>query len=126
MKVPNLGKPVRSKVARIIADKGRKQVRGYDETGKLVVAYPSTIGSSDTPSPSGIVQVQRIAINPNYTYNPKINFKQGSNDKVLTIPPVQTVRLVRFGSHCQSQPMVFTERLSLRGLVRPPAMAVCA
>ncbi|MFD1199111.1 L,D-transpeptidase [Brucella gallinifaecis] len=87
VKVPNIGKPVRAKVARIIADKGRKQVRGYDENGKLVVAYPSTIGSSDTPSPSGIVQVQRIAINPNYTYNPKINFKQGSNDKVLTIPP---------------------------------------
>lgn len=87
VKVPNLGKPVRAKVARIIADKGRKQVRGYDENGKLVVAYPSTIGSSDNPSPSGIVQVERIAINPNYTYNPKINFKQGNNDKVLTIPP---------------------------------------
>jgi len=87
VKVPNLGKPVRTKVARIIADKGRKQVRGYDETGKLVVAYPSTIGSSDNPSPSGVVQVERIAINPNYTYNPKINFKQGNNDKVLTIPP---------------------------------------
>ncbi|MEN5277746.1 L,D-transpeptidase [Brucella sp. TWI432] len=87
VKVPNLGKAVRSKVARIIADKARKQVRGYDENGKLVVAYPSTIGSSDTPSPSGIVQVQRIAINPNYTYNPKLNFKQGNNDKVLTIPP---------------------------------------
>jgi len=87
VKVPNLGKPVRAKVTRIIADKGRKQVRGYDESGKLVVAYPSTIGSSDNPSPSGIVQVERIAINPNYTYNPKINFKQGNNDKVLTIPP---------------------------------------
>ncbi|MBB5704405.1 lipoprotein-anchoring transpeptidase ErfK/SrfK [Ochrobactrum daejeonense] len=87
VKVPNLGKPVRAKVARIIADKGRKQVRGYDESGRLVVAYPSTIGSSDNPSPSGVVQVQRIAINPNYTYNPKINFKQGNNDKVLTIPP---------------------------------------
>lgn len=87
IKVPNFGKPSRAKVARIIADKGRKQVRGYDENGKLVVAYPSTIGSSDNPSPSGIVQVERIAINPNYTYNPKINFKQGNNDKVLTIPP---------------------------------------
>ncbi|WP_343312907.1 L,D-transpeptidase [Brucella sp. BE17] len=87
IKVPNLGKPVRAKVARIIADKARKQVRGYDENGKLVVAYPSTIGSSDTPSPSGIVEVTRIAINPNYTYNPKLNFKQGNNDKVLTIPP---------------------------------------
>ncbi|MBC2883781.1 L,D-transpeptidase [Ochrobactrum sp. CM-21-5] len=87
IKIPNLGKPARTKVARIIADKGRKQVRGYDESGKLVVAYPSTIGSSDNPSPSGLVQVERIAINPNYTYNPKINFKQGNNDKVLTIPP---------------------------------------
>lgn len=87
IRVPNLGKHKRSKVARIIADKGRKQVRGYDENGKLVVAYPSTIGSADNPSPSGIVTVERIATNPNYTYNPKINFKQGNNDKVLTIPP---------------------------------------
>ncbi len=87
IKVPNLGQPVRGKVARIIADKGRKQVRGYDESGKLVVAYPSTIGSSDTPSPSGTVEVVRIALNPSYTYNPKINFKQGNNDKILTIPP---------------------------------------
>ncbi|WP_420960755.1 L,D-transpeptidase [Brucella sp. IR073] len=87
VRVPNIGQPVKAKVARIVADKIRKQVRGYDETGRLVVAYPSTIGSSDTPSPSGIVQVERIAINPNYTYNPKINFKQGNNDKILTIPP---------------------------------------
>ncbi len=87
IKVPNLGHPVREPVARIIADKGRKQVRGYDAAGKLVVAYPSTIGSSDTPSPSGTVQVVRIALNPVYTYNQKINFKQGNNNKVLTIPP---------------------------------------
>lgn len=87
IRVPNFGTPKRPKVARIVADKARKQVRGYDESGKLVVAYPSTIGSTDNPSPSGIVTVQRIAINPNYTYNPKINFKQGNNDKVLTIPP---------------------------------------
>ncbi|PRD40982.1 transpeptidase [Phyllobacterium phragmitis] len=87
IRVPNVGRLVTAKVARIVADKRRKQVRGYDETGRLVVAYPSTIGSSDNPSPSGVVQVERIAINPNYTYNPKINFKQGNNDKVLTIPP---------------------------------------
>jgi FtsP/CotA-like multicopper oxidase with cupredoxin domain len=56
----------------------------YDEAGTLIAAYPATIGSSDTPSPSGTVQVDRIALNPGYTYNPKINFKQGQNDKVLT------------------------------------------
>lgn len=87
IKVPNLLLPKRESVTRIIADKARKQVRGYNAAGRLVAAYPSTIGSSDNPSPSGTVQVERIAINPNYTYNPKVNFKQGSNDRILTIPP---------------------------------------
>ncbi|MFB2550734.1 L,D-transpeptidase family protein [Ensifer soli] len=74
-------------VARIVADKGRKQVFAYDAAGGLIAAYPASIGSADTPSPSGIVTVDRIALDPGYTYNPKINFKQGNNDKVLTIPP---------------------------------------
>ncbi len=87
IKVPNLAKAKRTPIVHIVADKRRKQVRGYDTAGKLKVAYPSTIGSSDTPSPSGTVQVKRIAINPNYTYNPRINFKQGANEGVLTIPP---------------------------------------
>jgi lipoprotein-anchoring transpeptidase ErfK/SrfK len=87
IRVANVGKPVTTKVQRIVADKGRKQVRAYDEAGKLVAAYPATIGSTDTPSPTGLHAVSRIALNPNYTYNPKLNFKQGNNDKVLTIPP---------------------------------------
>ena len=31
--------------------------------------------------------VSRVVLDPDYTYNPKLNFKQGENDKVLTIPP---------------------------------------
>ena len=81
------GKPKTGSVERIVADKTRKQVRAYDVDGNLVAAYPATIGSTDTPSPSGTVKVERIALDPQYTYNPKINFKQGENDKVLTIPP---------------------------------------
>ncbi|WP_040325899.1 L,D-transpeptidase family protein [Aurantimonas manganoxydans] len=87
IKVAATGENVKGEVAKIIADKGREQVRAYAADGSLIAAYPSTIGSSDTPSPSGVVQVNRIAFDPNYTYNPKVNFKQGSNDKVLTIPP---------------------------------------
>lgn len=87
LKVMSTGDPVATKVARIEADKGREQVRAYDAGGTLVAAYPATIGSSSTPSPTGTVEVTRIAFDPNYTYNPKINFKQGENDKVLTIPP---------------------------------------
>lgn len=87
IKVANVGTNVKAPVVRIVADKGRKQVRAYGEDGRLVAAYPATIGSSDTPSPTGIHAVSRVAFNPEYTYNPKLNFKQGNNDKVLRIPP---------------------------------------
>lgn len=74
-------------VARIVADKARKQVFAYDAADQLIAAYPASIGSDDTPSPSGLHGVARVAFDPNYTYNPKINFQQGNNTKVLTIPP---------------------------------------
>lgn len=87
IKVVDTGQKKTGKVAKILADKGRKQVLAYDANGTLIAAYPASIGSADTPSPSGTVTVERIALNPGYTYNPKINFKQGNNDKVLTLQP---------------------------------------
>ncbi|MDQ0320976.1 lipoprotein-anchoring transpeptidase ErfK/SrfK [Pararhizobium capsulatum DSM 1112] len=87
IKVISPGEKKTGKVARVIADKARKQILAYDDAGTLIAAYPASIGSSDTPSPSGTVQVDRIALEPGYTYNPKINFQQGANDKVLNIPP---------------------------------------
>lgn len=87
IKVAVPGMRVLADVAQIVADKGREQVLAYDAAGRLVAAYPATIGSTDTPSPSGTVTVERIAFDPEYTYNPKINFRQGANDKVLRIPP---------------------------------------
>ncbi|MBZ9788571.1 L,D-transpeptidase [Rhizobium sp. 3T7] len=87
VKVVNPGEVKTGSVARIIADKGRKQVFAYDNAGNLVAAYPASIGSTDTPSPSGTVTVERVAFNPGYTYNPKINFQQGANDRILNIPP---------------------------------------
>jgi lipoprotein-anchoring transpeptidase ErfK/SrfK len=87
IKVVNPGQPKTGVVTRILADKARKQVFAYGAGGELIAAYPASIGSSDTPSPSGTVQVQRIAFDPGYTYNPKINFQQGNNTKILNIPP---------------------------------------
>lgn len=87
IKVVNPGDNKKGAVAKILADKGRKQVFAYDDAGNLVAAYPASIGSTDTPSPSGTVTVERVAFNPGYTYNPKINFQQGTNDKILDIPP---------------------------------------
>lgn len=87
IKVVEPGAVKTGKVARIVANKALKQVFAYGEDGALLSAYPASIGSSDTPSPSGTVTVERVALNPGYTYNPKINFQQAGNDKVLNIPP---------------------------------------
>lgn len=87
VKVVDIGAAKTGKVAKILADKGRKQVLAYDADGVLIAAYPASIGSADTPSPSGLVTVERIALNPGYTYNPKINFQQGANTKILTLQP---------------------------------------
>lgn len=80
-------KPLRNKVSRIIIDKDTRRVAAYDASGKMVVDYPATVGSNDTPSPAGDHKVVTVALNPNYTYNPQKNFKQGDNDKPLVIPP---------------------------------------
>lgn len=80
-------KPLRATVTRIIIDKATRRVAAYDAAGALVADYPATIGSDTTPSPSGTHAVEAVALNPNYTYDPSKNFRQGENDKVLVVPP---------------------------------------
>ncbi len=85
--VADIGTGTEGEVALIQADKSLRQVRAYDASGGLIAAYPATIGSDDNPSPSGTHVVNGVARMPTYTYNPKINFQQGDNTEVLTIPP---------------------------------------
>ena len=79
-------KPIRATVTRIIVDKETRRVAAYDGRGRLVADYPATVGSTETPSPHGNHVVDAVALNPTYTYNPKRNFKQGQNDRVLIVP----------------------------------------
>ena len=80
-------KPLRAKVTRVFIEKGTNRVAAYDAEGHMVVNYPATIGSAETPSPSGTHKVRAVAMNPEYTYNPAINFTQGTNKSVLVLPP---------------------------------------
>ncbi|RJE82735.1 L,D-transpeptidase family protein [Paracoccus onubensis] len=80
-------KPIKTKVTRIIVDKASRRVAAYDSNGEMIVDYPATVGSDATPSPSGNHVVVTVALNPNYTYNPEKNFRQGDNDKPLIVPP---------------------------------------
>lgn len=81
------GPDLKGEVVRIEADKSLRQVRAYGADDRLIAAYPATIGSEENPSPSGTHIVESVAPTPEYTYNPKVNFQQGKNTEVLTIPP---------------------------------------
>ncbi len=85
--VADPGKPHTRQVTRIIAEKGNKRLVVYADGDRPYLIFPATIGSEATPSPEGTHEVRAIAEFPTYTYNPDVNFKQGENDKVLTIPP---------------------------------------
>ncbi|PZQ63857.1 MAG: hypothetical protein DI570_07480 [Phenylobacterium zucineum] len=67
--------PLPAKVATIEVDKALKQVRAYDAGGRMLAAYPATVGSSDLPTPSGEWAVRTIAPAPTWTYDPsRLNF----------------------------------------------------
>jgi lipoprotein-anchoring transpeptidase ErfK/SrfK len=85
--VADLGTNRKGAAVRVEVDKKMGQLRAYAADGSLLVAYPATIGSESNPSPSGTHTVKTVVDNPDYTYDPKVNFQQGSNDKVLTLPP---------------------------------------
>ncbi|MDB5571326.1 MAG: hypothetical protein JWN93_2509 [Hyphomicrobiales bacterium] len=85
--VANVEREKKGKVARLEADKPRGLLMAYGEDNAILASYPATIGSSQTPSPSGEVKVTRIAKNPTYAYDPDKNFVQGKNTEKLTLPP---------------------------------------
>ena len=85
--VADTGAVPETKVSRIVVDKNKGELIAYDESGAIVLSDPATIGSQDTPSPTGNVTVKGVANDPTYSYDPSKNFKQGDNDQPLTIPP---------------------------------------
>lgn len=79
--------PEKGAATRIDAVKSTGMVIVFGAQNKVLASYPATIGSEDTPSPSGEYAVERVARNPNYTYNPEKNFQQGRNAEILVLPP---------------------------------------
>jgi lipoprotein-anchoring transpeptidase ErfK/SrfK len=73
--------------ATIVVDKPAREVRAYDKEEKLLAFYPATIGSEEKPAPSGTFKVRRVALNPDYHYNPKFAWKGVKAKRKLTIAP---------------------------------------
>lgn len=70
----------------IVAHKGAKHLYLFNKSWQMVGAFPATIGSAETPSPTGKYKITGVAHNPPYSYSPS-NFIQGKNLKALTLPP---------------------------------------
>lgn len=92
--VADTGDRPQMEIARVVVDKQTEQVLGYDSADKLVWAARAAIGSEETPSPSGTVEITAVAIDPTYTYDPKNYGKEeGEKFQVAAGPngPVGTV-----------------------------------
>ena len=86
IRVPATGRDLQTRVERIEADKRLRQVRAYDAAGRLVAAYPASIGSRATPSPSGTHTVRNKAENPQYTYDPNGSAQPGLSTGLVRLP----------------------------------------
>ena len=74
-------------LSHIVVDKATQRLTAYDASGRVLGDYPVTVGSEGTPSPTGTHLVRAVAMEPTYTYDPSVNFQQGDNTEVLTLPP---------------------------------------
>jgi len=73
--------------AKIVVDKSDRNVRVYDEAGKLLAQFPASIGSEHDPLPLGEWKVQVIARLPPFHYNPELFWDASDGDKKTTLPP---------------------------------------
>lgn len=77
-----------ARVSRLEVDKSSGGVHVFDSTGMNIAFFPATIGSEETPSPSGKVAITRIARDPTYTYDPaKLNFTGVETTEMFEIQP---------------------------------------
>ena len=88
IQVPRIERGRAIKAARLEVDKQIGGVLVYGRNNAMIAFFPATIGSQETPSPTGIAKVTRIARNPTYTYDPaKLNFKGVNATEKLVIKP---------------------------------------
>jgi lipoprotein-anchoring transpeptidase ErfK/SrfK len=80
-------RPDPGKAGKITVSRGKASLRALGADGKLLAFFPVTVGSDELPSPSGTHKVKVVVHNPDYSYRPDVNFKQGENTKNMRIPP---------------------------------------
>ena len=80
--VINVGTPLKAKINRVVADKATKTLYAYNGD-QLVATYPTTVGSTATPSPTGTFKIVNKVKMPWY----KSTVKSGDKKDVFMLPP---------------------------------------
>jgi lipoprotein-anchoring transpeptidase ErfK/SrfK len=73
--------------ARLEIDKSRETVKAFAADGQLRAFFPATVGSAETPTPSGSLKVTSIRRNPTYRYDPRYRFKGVKARVPFTVRP---------------------------------------
>lgn len=68
--VANAGGDLDTQVASIEVDKNASAVRAFDAAGNIVAFYPATVGSEASPAPTGLYEVNSVAFDPTYHFDP--------------------------------------------------------
>jgi len=83
----NRAAPQPGSAVRLEVDKDKLTLRAFDATGRLIRFFPASVGSEDKPAPSGTLEIERVNLRPDYTYNPKYAFKGVKARHPFTIAP---------------------------------------
>lgn len=125
--VANAGGDLAGAVAFVEVDKGAQTLRAYDAQNRLLAFYPVTIGSPETPAPSGELEITGVAFDPTYNYDadslPSFNDSSGRQFTIAAGPnnPVGSVWIAlsreSYGIHGTPNPALISKTQS-HGCIR--------
>ena len=73
--VANVSNKLPEDIHLIVAHKGAKQLYLFNSRNQMIGSFPASIGSTNTPSPTGTYKITGVARNPHYSYSPSNMFK---------------------------------------------------
>jgi len=95
---PNVTAPYFAKAAKVVIDKSSSSVTAIDESGKVLVFYPATIGSEHDPLPIGEWKITGVKRNPWFFYNSQLFWDAEEHAKAKIHPgPNNPVGVVWIG-----------------------------
>jgi lipoprotein-anchoring transpeptidase ErfK/SrfK len=85
--VPNVMTAPPPKAASVVVDRSDSTVTALDTHGKVIAAYPATIGSEHDPLPVGKWKINGVQKNPTFQYNPELFWDADPSHSKARIAP---------------------------------------